>query len=256
MRLYICMMEDWWPKTDKEAWAMKVRGFEMVEAMRVHELRHMELGEWKNALRLVHTVREPDVWLFQAALSVQRSIWEAGYEFAFIGGVALQRWGEVRFTTDVDVTLWCPLGEESNVTSDLESAFGRREPGASFMARIARTFAGRTHTGHNLDVALASTPYARGLLNRAVDVDFGVEEPLHVCSAEDLTITKTCAGRGQDWVDLKRIIQRSGRAMDWDLVWEELAPLLAMIEDPERMDRLRELVAQEKDPPPGNPYGL
>lgn len=60
------------------------------------------------------------------------------------------------------------------------------------------------------------------------------------------TILKTVAGRGQDWVDLKRITQRSGRAMDWELVLRELEPLLEMTGQPESMDRLRGIVEIER----------
>ncbi|MFT7552897.1 MAG: hypothetical protein ACI9BV_003226, partial [Rhodothermales bacterium] len=139
-----------------------------------------------------------------------------GLEFCFIGGLALQRWGEVRQTDDIDLTVWCPLGEEQRVVESPGKTITSREPDVWRMAKSARMYLGRSESGQRVDAALAFMPYEPGMLDRAVDVDFGIEEPLHCCSAEDLAITKTVAGRGQDWVDLKRIIQRSGRAIDWD----------------------------------------
>lgn len=53
------------------------------------------------------------------------------------------------------------------------------------------------------------------------------------------------AGRGQDWVDIGRICHRSGATMDWDMVFEELEPLLASIRKPESLSRLTEIVDRE-----------
>jgi hypothetical protein len=57
-----------------------------------------------------------------------------------------------------------------------------------------------------------SGPPEHRLMERAVDLDFDVYQRLHCCSAEDLTILKTVAGRPKDWVDFNRIIQRSGQS--------------------------------------------
>jgi hypothetical protein len=51
--------------------------------------------------------------VFAAALEIQAFLSRAGAKFCFIGGVALQRWGQPRLTQDVDLTLLCGLGEES-----------------------------------------------------------------------------------------------------------------------------------------------
>jgi hypothetical protein len=230
----------------KEQWAMQLRGFQLAEEHRVRDLRKLGREDWLGQMHRVHGVREPSAWLFQAALNLQRALWAEGLEFCFIGGIALQRWGEVRQTDDIDLTLWCPLGEEERVVESLGKTITSREQDVWRMARTARMYLGRSESGQGVDASLAFMPYERGMLNRAVDVDFGLEEPLHCCSAEDLAITKTVAGRGQDWVDLKRIIQRSGRAIDWEMVYRELEPLLEMTEQPESMERLRGIVAAER----------
>jgi len=46
--------------------------------------------------------------LLEAAAEIQHFLLNAGEKFCFIGGVALQRWGEPRFTRDVDLTVLCP----------------------------------------------------------------------------------------------------------------------------------------------------
>ena len=43
--------------------------------------------------------------IFAAALEMQEFCAARRFEFCFIGGVAVQRWGEPRLTVDVDLTL-------------------------------------------------------------------------------------------------------------------------------------------------------
>ena len=76
-------------------------------------------------------------------------------------------------------------------------------------------------------------------------MDFNVADPLVCCSAEDLVILKTIAGREIDWFDIRRIIQVSGRQMDWELVFSEFEPLLDLTEQPESAQKLRELLERE-----------
>lgn len=47
-----------------------------------------------------------------AAGEVQSYCRGRGWRFCFIGGVALQRWGEPRLTQDVDLTLLTGFGDE------------------------------------------------------------------------------------------------------------------------------------------------
>ena len=68
--------------------------------------------------------------LLEAADEIQRFLRDAGENFCFIGGVALQRWGEPRFTRDVDLTLLCPYGAEAATAERLIAAFSPRIPDA------------------------------------------------------------------------------------------------------------------------------
>jgi len=43
--------------------------------------------------------------IFAAAYDLQTFCERAGWSFCFIGGIAVQRWGEPRFTQDADLTL-------------------------------------------------------------------------------------------------------------------------------------------------------
>ena len=58
--------------------------------------------------------------IFDAALNAQAVSEELGLKFFVIGGVALQRWGEPRFTADADLSVLAEPGREDTVASALE----------------------------------------------------------------------------------------------------------------------------------------
>ena len=74
--------------------------------------------------------------LFAAAAEIQDHLRRTGERFCFIGGVALQRWGEPRLTRDVDLTLLCPYGAESATAERLLAGFSPRMPDARDWADI------------------------------------------------------------------------------------------------------------------------
>jgi len=222
-------------------------GYRRAEELRVERLRSQTHAEWVWGLDVVHSkVHEPDQNIFRVAAGVQAMLNAKNVAFCFIGGIPLQRWGETRYTKDVDLTVFCDLGTEDGMLCVLEKYLSARIEDATSMAHVARMYLSRSPEGVEVDVSLGFTPYERRMMERAVDMDFGVDVPLRICCAEDLVVTKTLAGRGQDWVDLQRVIQRSGDTMDWALVYEELEPLLAMGETDENLARLQEMVANTR----------
>jgi len=64
--------------------------------------------------------------LFAAAAEIQSYLRGASERFCFIGGIALQRWGEPRFTRDIDLTLLCPFGVEEQAVDRLLAGFAGR----------------------------------------------------------------------------------------------------------------------------------
>jgi len=229
----------------KEAYRRQQLGYAAAEADRVARLRGRTDDQWLKELKLVWGVREPDPYFFETALRLQKALLQEGISFCFIGGLAVQRWGEVRRTVDIDLTALCDLGKEVEVLEKLQRILTPRSEDVRWLVLNARMYLGVTDDGRNADISLGYTPYEKRVLKRSVDVEFGVSEPLRCCSAEDLVIFKTIAGRDIDRSDLRRIIQVSGRTVDWDLVFGELGPLLDLVEKPERADELRELVERE-----------
>ena len=63
--------------------------------------------------------------LFLLADELQSFCQARGWRFCFIGGIALQRWGEPRLTGDVDLTILTGFGGEAGYIEDLCGAFAR-----------------------------------------------------------------------------------------------------------------------------------
>ena len=57
--------------------------------------------------------------IFAAALEIQEFCRARRWRFCFIGGVAVQRWGEPRLTQDVDLTLLTGFWTEEAFVSAL-----------------------------------------------------------------------------------------------------------------------------------------
>lgn len=220
-------------------------GYRVAEELRVRDLKNLTGEKWLDTLPYVHHVSEPQEYLFQAAADVQKELRKRDLTFCFIDGIPLQKWGEIRQTTDVDLTIFCELGEELNVFAVLDSILDSRIDNARDMVRFGRMFLGHTRKGMQVDISIGFTPYERRMMERAQDVDYGVDVPLHICSALDLAVLKTVAGRLRDWADIQRIIQRSGETMDWNLVYEELEPLLALAHKEDHLPRLKSMVEEE-----------
>jgi hypothetical protein len=177
--------------------------------------------------------------VFDAAREVQDFLRRSGCAFCFIGGVALQRWGQPRITLDVDLTLLAPLGSEAQAIDRILGEFPSRDPDARAFALRNRVILVKTAAGIPIDVAIGALDFEHRCIERASEFDFGPGLKLLTCSAEDLVILKAFAGRGQDWVDLEYVLVRQRRTLDWQLIVDELKPLLELRETPENLDKLQ-----------------
>lgn len=178
--------------------------------------------------------------LLETAAEIQSFLQRAGERFCFIGGVALQRWGEPRLTRDVDLTLLCPYGAEAQTAERLLAGFSPRIPDAHAFALQHRVLLLRGTSGVPIDVALGGIPFEERCVGRASEFDFG-DVRLLTCSAEDLVVLKAFAGRDRDWADVESVVIRQSHRMDWSLVFAELEPLAAVRGGAEITSRLRRL---------------
>lgn len=181
------------------------------------------------------------IHLFREAGAVQDTLVARQWAFCFIGGIALQHWGEPRTTRDVDVSLFTGFGGEASVIDGLLAAYEARITEARAFALRYRVLLLRTRSGVEIDVALAGLPFEAELIARAVEIEFEPGVALRICTAEDLVVLKAFADRPQDRADVIGIARRRGGALDWNAVVERLAPLVEAKEAPEILDQVREL---------------
>lgn len=182
--------------------------------------------------------------VIKAAAELQLVCEEHDWQFCFIGGLALQRWGEPRETVDADLTLLTGFGDEDPFIQILLEKFEARIPDAAQFARERRVLLLRSTSGVGLDVALAALPFEELLMQRSSYFEYPLAISLRTCSAEDLVVLKAFAGRGQDWVDVERIIVRQAGELNWAYVHEQLGPLAELRDSPESLDRL-EIIRKE-----------
>lgn len=184
--------------------------------------------------------------LLQAALDIQAFAESRQWPFCFIGGLALQRWGQPRFTRDVDLTLLAEFGGEEPVVDELLCAFKPRRADARAFALRYRVVLIQSADGVGLDVALGALPFEQEAIRRASRFAFAPHAELLTCSAEDLVVMKAFASRPQDWVDIEGIVLRQGSALDRDYVRRQLAPLVAAKEEPDILHRLESLFSARR----------
>jgi hypothetical protein len=182
--------------------------------------------------------------ILAAASEVEAFCDSYGWRYCFIGGVAVQRWGEPRLTQDVDLTLLAGFGTERPYVDRLLDRFEARRTDARDFAARYRVVLLYSADGVPIDIALGAMPFEERTIERASRFDIGGGGSITTCSAEDLIVHKAFAGRPQDWLDIDSIALRQGDALDRGLVLEEAGPLLELKEAPEDLRRLESLLGR------------
>jgi hypothetical protein len=188
--------------------------------------------------------------VFDAALAAQEACEKIGLKFCIIGGVALQRWGEPRFTADVGLSVLVEHGEEDTVASELLARLEARVDSAIEFARRTRVLLLKSVEGVGIDIVLVGLPFEARAIERSSLWTIGDGTVLRTCSAEDLLVMKCFAARDKDWADVTSILERLGPHLDLDLVREELQPLVAAKEEPEILQQLERRIERILGPQP------
>ena len=121
--------------------------------------------------------------LYQAALDVQRFCEERHWPHCIIGGVAIQRWGEPRYTKDADLTLLTDFIHDEEYTDTLLAAFPSRRPDAREHALRYRVLLLQHPNGIPLDIALGGLPFEEASIARSSLWHAAEDCKLRTCSA-------------------------------------------------------------------------
>jgi hypothetical protein len=166
-------------------------------------------------------------WRLHLFLTVRR------IPYVIIGGLAVQRWGQPRFTRDVDVTVLLPPEREEAALTEMVTAFLPRVDDAVAFALEHRVLPLTVPGGGEADVSLGLPGYEEDVVSRAVEYDLGEGRRVSLCAAEDLIIHKALAGRAQDVTDIEGIVARQGHGLDIQYIRRWLAELARVADDPE-----------------------
>lgn len=181
--------------------------------------------------------------LLLTAATMQKWFQDESWRFCFIGGVAVQRWGDPRFTRDIDLTLLTGFGEEEKFVDRLLKRLNPRRPDAREFAVSRRVLLAQTPEGVEVDIALGALPFEERTISRASQWQVREGVTLTTCSAEDLVVHKAFAGRDLDWGDVERMLIRQHGKLNLNQVRSELKPLLELKGEPEALDKLERMLA-------------
>jgi predicted nucleotidyltransferase len=141
-----------------------------------------------------------------------RRLSEAGVDFVLVGGLAVNAWGVVRGTKDVDIVVAPDPENFRRVAEVAVAASGHVERGESFLSTpfsIAAELASGERVAIETDLGrldvvqgLDGMPGFVDLRSRSVETEIlGVR--VAVCAIEDLKAMKRVAGRTRDLADLE-----------------------------------------------------
>ena len=152
---------------------------------------------------------------YEAAWEIHQFLTKRGLAYAIIGGMAVQKWSDPRFTRDVDLAVAAPLTTGSAPLVRLITGhFPSRSADPVDFAGKTRMVLITASNGVEVDISLALPGYEDQLFARAVDYEIEPGKAIRLCSAEDLIIHKCVAGRPQDISDIQGVVDRQGKKLD------------------------------------------
>ena len=177
--------------------------------------------------------------VLEAARELQVFLESQGADFCFIGGLAIQRWGEPRFTNDTDASLLTRFVDDEKWIDLLLTRFQPRRPEAKEFAQSRRVLLLRAANGVGIDISLAALEFEIRSVSRSSPWKLPDGSFITTCCAEDLIVHKAFAARDRDWLDVDTILARQGSKLDTTLIFGELEPLVELKEEPFILDKLR-----------------
>lgn len=186
--------------------------------------------------------------LVAAAREVLDALERAGHHACLIGGMAVSRWGEPRATTDADLSVIAPYGDEESVIDALLRVFPPRTADARGFALANRVVLIRATNGVAVDVALAAFPFELEALDAASDWELAPGTVVRTCSAEHLVVYKLVATRPRDLLDVETIVRRQGPKLDVALVRQWGALFAELKEDPDLLRPFEDALRKARPP--------
>lgn len=181
--------------------------------------------------------------LFREAERLQSVMESENIDYFFVGGLAVQVWGEPRLTLDIDLTVFTGLVEESKTVRLLLSHYEPRDmthEAAEEFSRRSRMLLLRSAEKTDIDIMLGGIADISDELSRSSFELFADNISLRICSASTLVAMKTVAGRPQDIFDLESILIKQSD-LDWDYINEYLGHISEYEDISDKVEKLARL---------------
>lgn len=143
--------------------------------------------------------------LLKALKEINTFLKKEKVKYMILGGVALQYWGEPRFTRDIDITVMIEPDEESAFIRQVLSVFKGRIKNAEDFALKNRVILIFSSNGIEIDISLGIPGYESEAIKRVKKIKIG-RNFFPIVSAEDLIIHKAIASRARDVEDIKGVL--------------------------------------------------
>src|SRR5688500_5412539 len=95
----------------------------------------------------------------------------AGINYMVLGGVAVQVWGQPRFTNDIDLAVAVDPRDPSRLVEALKPMIGKMAPHAPEYVRDTGILPFTHVSGMDVDLGVSENPYLLNAIARAVEVD-------------------------------------------------------------------------------------
>jgi hypothetical protein len=186
--------------------------------------------------------------LYKTAQGLQEFCLQRQWKFCFIGGLAVLRWGQIRVTKDVDMTLLTGFGGEETYVDQVIERYRLRPVCSRDFALANRVLLVEDKEGIPVDIALGAIPFEERAIERSSlwEAENGLF--LRTCSAEDLVVHKCFANRDIDWSDVENILARQGRVLNLEQVREELRPLAVLKPEAPILESLERKIGRQARP--------
>lgn len=171
--------------------------------------------------------------LVTAAVEVLTAVRATQRPACLIGGMVVSRWGEPRATTDVDLSVLAPYGEELPLLEAMLRQFSPRVDDAQAFALRNRVLLMRTPGGVSIDLALAAFPFELEAIDLGSDWEALPGILIRTCPAEHLIVYKLVAARTRDIGDIEGIVRRQGARLDVELIRRWGREFAELKEDPD-----------------------
>jgi predicted nucleotidyltransferase len=143
-------------------------------------------------------------------------------QYYIIGGFAAIGHGFLRATEDIDITVLIEPEKFLSIYDEIEEYY--QPLFRDFKDIISKLFIlplRHKSTGFKIDVSFGFSLIEEKFFERSRKIKYG-EIEVNVCSLEDLILQKLIAYRGRDMDDIKSLIQRNRKKIDWNYLEENI----------------------------------